>query len=140
MIKYFERSLAFIFRKIFKGIEYDIEGIKKIREASKNGPVMLIPSHKSHMDYLIISSIFYREKMIPPHILSGANLTFFPMGTIFRRSGAFFMRRSFKGNELYTTILKQYIKTLINEGYSIEFFLEGEEPEAERYYTLNSVS
>ncbi len=125
MIKYFERSLGVMFRKIFRGIEYDIESIKKIREASKHGPVIFIPSHKSHMDYLIISSIFYREKMIPPHILSGANLTFFPMGTIFRRSGAFFMRRSFKGKELYTTVLKQYIKTLINERYSIEFFLEG---------------
>ncbi len=125
MIKYFERTLGLMFRKIFKGIEYDIEAIKKIREESKHGPVIFVPSHKSHMDYLIISSIFYREKMIPPHILSGSNLTFFPMGIIFRKSGAFFMRRSFKGKELYATVFKQYIKTLLNERYSIEFFLEG---------------
>jgi len=124
-IKYFEKTLRFIFRKIFDGIEYDIEDIKKIREASRKGPVVIAPSHKSHMDYLIVSSIFYREKMIPPHIVAGANLTFFPMGLIFRKSGAFFMRRSFKGMKLYTTILKQYIKTLVSEGYSIEFFIEG---------------
>jgi len=125
MIKYFEKSLRYIFRKIFDGIKYNIEDFKKLREASAKGPLILMPAHKSHMDYLIVSSMFYRKKIIPPHILSGSNLTFFPMGTIFRKSGAFFMRRSFKGLALYATVFKQYVKTLISEGYSIEFFIEG---------------
>jgi glycerol-3-phosphate O-acyltransferase len=63
--------------------------------------------------------------MIPPHIFAGSNLTFFPMGKIFRRSGAFFVRRTFKGLNLYAAVLKQYLKTLVNEGYTIEFFIEG---------------
>jgi glycerol-3-phosphate O-acyltransferase len=77
------------------------------------------------MDYLIISSMFYVNNIVPPHIVAGSNLTFWPMGTIFRRSGAFFMRRSFKGKKLYASIFRQYIKSLVNEGYSIEFFIEG---------------
>ena len=124
-IRFFKATNDYLFRKIFDGIHFDIEDFKKIREASSNGPVILVPSHKSHMDYIIISSMFYQNKLIPPHILSGSNLTFFPMGKIFRRSGAFFMRRSFRGLNLYASVFKQYIKSLINEGYSIEVFIEG---------------
>lgn len=124
-IHWFDWSLDFVYRKIFDGIHYDIEDFKKIREASQHGPLILMPSHKSHMDYLILSSIFYRNKLIPPHIVSGSNLAFFPMGPIFRGCGAFFMRRSFKGLTLYAAIFRQYVKTLIKEGYSIEFFIEG---------------
>jgi len=124
-IRFFEKALDYIFRKIFDGIRYNPDDFRKIREAANQGPLILMPSHKSHMDYLIISYVFFKNKLIPPHILAGSNLKFFPMGKIFRRSGAFFMRRSFKGMDLYTSVFKQYIKTLVNEGYTFEFFIEG---------------
>ena len=124
-VRIFERALNYVYHKIFDGIIYQIEDLKKVREAMEKGPAIIIPSHRSHMDYLIISCIFFKNKIIPPHILAGANLSFFPMGKIFRRSGAFFMRRSFKGLKLYPVVFRQYIKTLVNEGYSIEFFIEG---------------
>lgn len=124
-IRFFEAANNYLFKKIFDGMHYNLEDFKRLREASNKGPIILVPSHKSHMDYIIISSLFYANKIIPPHILSGSNLTFFPMGKIFRRSGAFFMRRTFKGLNLYAAVFKQYVKTLINEGYMIEFFIEG---------------
>jgi len=124
-IRFFKATNDYLFRKIFDGMHYDVEDFKRLREASQKGPLILIPSHKSHMDYIIISSLFYHNKFMPPHILSGSNLTFFPMGKIFRRSGAFFMRRTFKGLNLYAAVFKQYVKTLVNEGYTIEFFIEG---------------
>jgi glycerol-3-phosphate O-acyltransferase len=124
-IKFFEWTMRYIYNRVFDGIVYSIDDIKRIREAAQTGPLIIMPAHKSHMDYLIVSSIFYREKIIPPHIVAGSNLTFFPMGKIFRKSGAFFMRRSFKGLDLYAAVFRQYIKTLISEGYSIEFFIEG---------------
>lgn len=125
MIRFFEIALDIMFKKIFDGIHYNPDELAVIREASQKGPLILMPCHKSHMDYLIVSYIFYKNKMIPPHIAAGVNLSFFPMGFIFRHSGAFFMRRSFKGLDLYPVVFKQYIKTMINEGYSIEFFIEG---------------
>lgn len=125
MIKWFNRTVQYMFTKIFDGINYDIDDLKRVREAAQKAPLILVPSHKSHMDYLIVSSLFYENKIIPPHIVAGSNLTFFPMGPVFRRSGAFFMRRSFRGLKLYPVVFKQYIKTLISEGYSIEFFIEG---------------
>ncbi len=125
MLKWFHRAVHYMFTRIFDGIYYNIDDMKRVREAAQRAPLILVPSHKSHMDYLIVSSIFYENKIIPPHIVAGSNLTFFPMGPVFRRSGAFFMRRSFRGLKLYPTVFKQYIKTLIGEGYSIEFFIEG---------------
>jgi glycerol-3-phosphate O-acyltransferase len=124
-IKYFEKACSMLFNKIFDGIIYKLEDFAKVREAAQKAPLIIVPCHRSHMDYLIISSLFYINKIIPPHIVAGSNLTFWPMGTIFRRSGAFFMRRSFKGLKLYASIFRQYIKSLVNEGYSIEFFIEG---------------
>ncbi len=124
-VMFFEFILRFIFRKVYDGIHYDNSFIRKMRDAAAKGPLIYLPSHRSHMDYLILSCVLYQNKVISPHIVAGANLTFFPMGKLFRRSGAFFIRRSFKGKVLYTAVLKQYIKTLINEEYSIEFFIEG---------------
>jgi glycerol-3-phosphate O-acyltransferase len=125
VIKWFNWAVQYMFTKIFDGINYNLDDLKRVREAAQRAPIIFVPSHKSHMDYLIISSLFYENKIIPPHIVAGANLSFFPMGQIFRRSGAFFMRRSFRGLKLYPTIFRQYIKMLIGEGYSIEVFIEG---------------
>ncbi len=124
-ILFFEKAFDYVMNKIFEGIEYRQEDFRMIRDIAQKGPLVLMPSHKSHMDYLILSKIFFRNNLIPPHILAGSNLTFWPMGKIFRKSGAFFMRRSFKGLDLYAAVFRQYVKTLVNEGYSIEFFIEG---------------
>ena len=124
-IRLFEMALDWMFRKIFDGIRYDPKAIEEIRQAATKGPLVLTPCHKSHLDYLLLSYVFYKNKMAPPHIAAGVNLSFFPMGTIFRHSGAFFMRRTFRGLKLYPTVFKQYIKTIVSEGYTIEFFIEG---------------
>jgi glycerol-3-phosphate O-acyltransferase len=124
-IRFFKALVEYMFKKIFDGFSYDPESLKLIKETAQKGPIVLAPSHKSHMDYLIVSYLFYANKMAPPHIAAGVNLSFFPLGTLFRRSGAFFIRRTFRGLKLYPVVFKQYVKTLISEGYAIEFFIEG---------------
>ncbi len=124
-VSLFARAVSIMFRKIYDGITYDPEAIAMLREASQRGPLVLAPCHKSHMDYLIISYILFMNNMFPPHIAAGSNLSFFPLGVLFRHSGAFFLRRSLRGLKLYPTVFKQYIKNLVSEGYPIEFFIEG---------------
>ncbi|HOF33421.1 MAG TPA: 1-acyl-sn-glycerol-3-phosphate acyltransferase [Spirochaetota bacterium] len=124
-IKIFERTIDLIFKKIFSGIVCDAESIARLKEAAERGPLVLTPCHKSHMDYMILSYICYKNKITLPHIAAGVNLSFFPMGTIFRHSGAFFIRRTFKGKKLYTSVFKQYLKTLVADSYLLEFFVEG---------------
>lgn len=117
-----------VFNRVFRGVEVDAEGMRRVREAarhSRRAPLVLVPSHKSHMDYLVISWVFMRNEFIPPHIAAGDNLSFFPLGGILRRAGAFFLRRSFKGLPLYTLVFRRYLWKLLREGYPIEFFMEG---------------
>ncbi|MFW5807438.1 MAG: 1-acyl-sn-glycerol-3-phosphate acyltransferase [Spirochaetota bacterium] len=124
-IRFFLVILDWMFRKIFSGIKLSDTFLSTIKEASRSGSVVLVPCHRSHMDYLILSYTFYKNRIIPPHIAAGVNLSFFPLGNIFRHSGAFFIRRSFKNLKLYPVIFKQYVKTLVMDRYQIEFFIEG---------------
>ncbi|HRX16043.1 MAG TPA: 1-acyl-sn-glycerol-3-phosphate acyltransferase, partial [Spirochaetota bacterium] len=124
-IRFFGIVLNWIFRKIFSGFIIDDDFIPVIKEAAKSGPVVLVPCHRSHMDYLILSYAFFQNRVIPPHIAAGVNLSFFPIGSVFRHSGAFFIRRTFKNLKLYPEIFKQYLKTLLLDRYQLEFFIEG---------------
>ncbi len=114
-----------VFHRIYAGIEYDKADIERVREAAKEGSLVLLPSHKSHIDYLILSYVFNEENLQLPLIAAGDNLNFFPVGAIFRRGGAFFIRRSFKGDRLYAAVVDAYIRRLIRDGFPIELFLEG---------------
>ncbi len=114
-----------VFNRIYDGIVCDREGLARVMEASRKGPIVFCPCHKSHVDYLVLSHLLWRTGMTPPHIAAGVNLSFFPLGPIFRGCGAFFLRRSFKGNKLYSAVFRSYVMELIGAGTSIEFFLEG---------------
>ncbi len=117
--------LGVLFHRLFTGVVVDEEGLNEIREAARAAPIVLIPAHRSHMDYLLYSLVLYWNGLIPPHITAGDNLSFWPMGPIFRRSGAFFIRRSGRGLPLYQAVLRHYVRKLLKEGYWVEFFIEG---------------
>lgn len=118
-------ALEKIFSRIYHGIEIDEAGLERVRKAAKEGTLILLPSHKSHIDYLVVSYMFYQANLPLPLIVAGDNLSFFPMGIIFRRAGAFFIRRSFRGDRLYPIVVDAYVRRLIKDGHSIEVFLEG---------------
>lgn len=124
-IELLDRVLTPVFGRTYESVNVDDEGLKKAKELYSQGPVVFVPNHKSHMDYLILSHIFYHRGMTLPFIAAGINLEFWPLGKIFRRCGAFFIRRAFRGNELYRAVLETYLKVLLKEGYSQEFFIEG---------------
>ncbi|MGH7821772.1 MAG: 1-acyl-sn-glycerol-3-phosphate acyltransferase, partial [Candidatus Binatia bacterium] len=119
--------LAFVFRRIwnriFLGVE--ISGLDRVADRIREHPVVLVPCHRSHFDYLILSYIFHGQFLSPPHIAAGINLSFFPLGMLFRGAGAYFIRRTFEDNDLYKMVFRQYLTYLIREGYTQEFFIEG---------------
>lgn len=124
-VKLFCAALYPIWNLIYDGLEVDEDGLERIRNAARESRLVFIPSHKSHIDYLIISYLFFRRGLIPPHIVAGDNLNFPPVGALLRRSGAFFIRRQFKGDELYNLVVRAYIAKILEEGHNIEFFIEG---------------
>ena len=120
-----EKILTWAFNNIFEGVVVDQDGLDRIREESKKAPVILAPCHKSHLDYLLLSYLMFKNNMPCPHIAAGKNLSFWPLGPIFRSGGAFFLRRTFKGLPLYSKIFAAYIEKLLVEGFNLEFFIEG---------------
>jgi glycerol-3-phosphate O-acyltransferase len=111
--------------RVYAGIDVDREGIERVREAARAGTLVFLPSHKSHVDYLLLSFVLRKHGLAIPVIAAGDNLAFFPIGPLFRRAGAFFIRRSFKGDRLYAAVVDAYIRRLMRDGFAIEFFLEG---------------
>ncbi|MES1175392.1 MAG: 1-acyl-sn-glycerol-3-phosphate acyltransferase [Myxococcales bacterium] len=124
-IKALEVIFDRVFTRIYAGIEYNKSDIERLRGAAKAGVLVLLPSHKSHIDYLILSYIFNQHNLPLPVIAAGDNLNFFPMGAVFRRGGAFFIRRSFRGDRLYAAVVDAYVRRLLRSGYPVELFLEG---------------
>jgi glycerol-3-phosphate O-acyltransferase len=115
-----------IFHRIYAGLEVDMDGLKQLRELTKDGgSLVLLPSHKSHVDYLVLSYIMYENNLPLPMIAAGDNLSFFPLGPVLRRAGGFFIRRSFKGDKLYSAAVEAYVRRLLREGHALELFLEG---------------
>ena len=110
---------------VYAGIDVDSDGIDRVREAARKGTIVLLPSHKSHVDYLLLSFVLRKNGLMIPIIAAGDNLAFFPIGPLFRRAGAFFIRRSFKGDRLYAAVVDAYIRRLLRDGHTLEFFLEG---------------
>lgn len=125
MFSFMQPIMTWVFRKIFDGIEIDREGLERVRAAARKGPLVIVPSHKSHIDYLVLSYVFLENDLVPPLVAAGANLSFFPMGFIFRRGGAFFLRRTFRGDKLYSAVFRAYVRKLLRESFNIEFFIEG---------------
>ncbi len=117
--------LSWLWKKMFHGIDVDEESLSVVRKFARKAPLVYVPSHKSHIDYMILNDILFTHHLPAPQIAAGRNLAFWPVGNLFRKNGAFFIRRSFKGARLYATVFTRYIKAIIQEGYAIEFFIEG---------------
>ncbi len=120
-----DKVLNLFWNRMYEGIVVDEAGFERIRQAIRKSPIVFCPSHKSHVDYLVMSQLCLAYKVPLPHIAAGVNLSFWPMGPIFRHSGAFFLRRSFKGEDLYPIVFRTYLRHVMREGFPIEFFIEG---------------
>lgn len=124
-IKALEVLLDRVFHRIYAGIDVDEAGIQRLRDLNRDGSLVLLPSHKSHVDYLVLSYLFNERNLQLPVIAAGDNLSFFPLGPILRRAGGFFIRRSFRGDKLYSATVEAYVRRLMRDGHTIELFIEG---------------
>lgn len=117
--------LNWVFKNIFDDLVINQKEINRMREKSTDAPLVLVPCHKSHLDYLLLPYVMFINNMPCPHIAAGKNLSFWPLGPLFRRGGAFFLRRTFIGAPLYAKIFAAYLEKLLYEGFNIKIFIEG---------------
>lgn len=124
-VEFIGRILNWFFKDVYNGIIFDENEINSVRDAIAKGPVVLVPNHRSHVDYLLVSHLLYQAKVALPYVAGGINMSFWPAGPIVRRGGAFFLRRTFKGNDIYKAVFEAYLHLLVHEGHCTEFFIEG---------------
>jgi glycerol-3-phosphate O-acyltransferase len=122
-VRFMESMLTHLWNKIYDGVE--VRNSEMVRDLASTHEIVYVPCHRSHIDYLLLSYTLYHEGLVPPHIAAGINLNFWPAGSLLRRGGAFFLRRSFGGNKLYTAVFNEYIFQLMDRGIPLEFFPEG---------------
>jgi len=117
------RLLRAFWNRFYTGIE--IYNASRIQQAALTHQLVYVPCHRSHVDYLLLSYVIYNENLALPYIAAGNNLNIPFIGRILRGGGAFFIRRSFKDNLLYSAIMRAYVYELVKLGVPLEYFVEG---------------
>ncbi|MEN1927089.1 glycerol-3-phosphate 1-O-acyltransferase PlsB [Luteimonas qiangzhengi] len=115
--------LTTVWNRIYRGVL--VHHLDRLKAVAPGNEIIYVPCHRSHMDYLLLSYLLYVRGIVPPHIAAGINLNLPVIGTVLRKGGAFFIRRSFRGNALYSAVFTEYVAQLVAGGYSIEYFIEG---------------
>lgn len=122
-IRAYEVFLNWLWTRLYDGV--DIRRLDEVANIAPGHEIIYVPCHRSHIDYLLLSYVIFTHGMMVPHIAAGANLNLPVVGGILRRGGAFFLRRSFKGNNLYAAVFNEYMHMMISKGFPMEYFIEG---------------
>ncbi len=122
--------VAHLIRRLYtrgygEALHYDPTQLAGVKALAQRHPIVFLPSHKSNLDHLVLQYALHENGHPPNHTAGGINMNFFPVGPLVRRSGVFFIRRSFKDNEVYKFVLHHYIDYLIEKRFSLEWYIEG---------------
>lgn len=123
IIRVFARILKSVWNRIYDGVE--VKGADALHTLAKDHTLVYVPCHRSHIDYLLLSYVVREAGLTIPHIAAGANLNLPIVGRILRGGGAFFIRRSFKDDELYQEVFSSYVHEVLKRGFPVEYFVEG---------------
>jgi glycerol-3-phosphate O-acyltransferase len=118
-------AVHWLHSKTYTGLDYDRAELKQIYALGQQAPLVFLPSHKSNFDHLILNYLLWENDFPPNHTAGGINMNFFPVGPLLRRAGVFFIRRSFKDNELYKAVLRAYVDFLLERRFPLEWYIEG---------------
>ncbi len=114
-----------LWTRVFNGVDVPEADMDRIRSAIRDGSAVLVPSHKSHFDYLLLSWVLYNHDLIVPHVVAGINLKIPGVAFFLRRAGGFFIQRNVRDDRIYPAVFSRYLGELIHQGYPVEFFIEG---------------
>ncbi|MDJ0867099.1 MAG: glycerol-3-phosphate 1-O-acyltransferase [Myxococcota bacterium] len=125
MIDLASQLFRFMYTRGYDRLAYDPAELESVAALSQRYPVVYLPTHKSNLDHPALHCVLYENGLPPNHTAGGINMNFFLLGALVRRAGIFFIRRSFKDNEVYKLVLRHYIDYLVEKRFSLEWYLEG---------------
>lgn len=130
-LKFFAATINNVLARMYhQGIHISVPQVLELRRvaayaAERKQSILFLPCHKSHIDYLTVSWLMFRLGIALPHIIAGENLDLPVLGNVLRKGGAFFIRRTFSGDQLYPAVIREYIENLLASGKNLECFIEG---------------
>ena len=105
-------------------IDYDAAQIEAMRLALADHPAVLLWSHRSYLDGVIVPVALQENKLPPAHTFAGINLSFGFMGPLMRRSGVIFLRRKLD-DPLYKYVLRQFVGYIVQKRFNLSWSIEG---------------
>jgi len=114
-----------LYSRGYSAIHYDRGDLARIYQLAQRHPVVFLPSHKSNLDHLALQYALHENGHPPNHTAGGINMNFLPVGPLVRRSGVFFIRRTFKDDAVYKFVLCHYVDYLIEKRFPLEWYIEG---------------
>lgn len=106
-------------------VDADETQLAELRVLNRRHPLVFLPSHRSYVDAFVLGDVLARNDFPPNHLVGGANLSFWPMGPIARRTGTIFIRRSFGDDEIYKAVVEEYFAYLLAKRFNMEWYFEG---------------
>ncbi|MGA2189503.1 MAG: glycerol-3-phosphate 1-O-acyltransferase PlsB [Steroidobacteraceae bacterium] len=122
-ITFMSLLLGRLWNWLYDGVEF--EHVENLSAVADGAEIIYLPCHRSHMDYLLLSYVIYRKGFAVPHVAAGVNLNLPVIGRFLRKGGAFFLRRTFKGDPLYAVVFMNYLGFMMARGHPLEYFVEG---------------
>jgi glycerol-3-phosphate O-acyltransferase len=106
-------------------IDYDESQVERLRAAMQRHPGILLWSHRSNLDNLVLTAAIAEQGLPPAHVFGGINMAFGPMGAILRRAGVIFIRRSTGDDPLYKYVLREYVGYVLEKRFNLSWSIEG---------------
>ena len=105
-------------------IDYDRAEVENMRHALEAHPAVLLFSHRSYLDGVIVPVAMQENRLPPVHTFAGINLSFGFMGPLMRRSGVIFLRRKLD-DPLYKYVLRQFVGYIVEKRFNLSWSIEG---------------
>lgn len=105
-------------------VDYDRAEIESMRRSLETHPAVLLFSHRSYLDGVIVPVAMQENRLPPVHTFAGINLSFGFMGPLMRRSGVIFLRRKLD-DPLYKYVLRQFVGYIVEKRFNLSWAIEG---------------
>lgn len=106
-------------------VDVDDAGLRELAKLGQDASLIFLPNHKSYLDPIFLRSILKKQGFPPNYVLGGDNLAFWPMSSLAKRNGIVFIRREFKGANVYKRTLRAYLGYLLAHNQNLEWYIEG---------------
>lgn len=103
----------------------DEDQIAQLRSLDRKATLAFAFSHRSYLDGMLLPEEIAANRLSSAFTFGGANLNFFPMGGLAKRTGTIFIRRQTKDIPVYRFVLRAYTAQLVQNHTNLTWSIEG---------------